>query len=91
MLISRKLTKDKRVVTDFRHLNVRIAKNKLSLSIGQGHILSVRELEMRGSISFRFEGCLSLFEIVREFEEILWNTFHTLVAHPTYTKECQWV
>ena len=27
MLISRKLTKDKRVVTDLRHLNVRIAKN----------------------------------------------------------------
>ena len=26
MLISRKLTKDKRVVTDFRHLNARIAK-----------------------------------------------------------------
>ena len=30
MLISRKLTKDKRVVTDFRHLNVRIAKINLS-------------------------------------------------------------
>ena len=28
MLISRKLTKDKRVVTDFRHLNARIAKKK---------------------------------------------------------------
>ena len=27
MLISRKLTKDKRVVTDFRHLNVRRVKN----------------------------------------------------------------
>ena len=27
ILISRKITKDKRVVTDFRHLNVRIAKN----------------------------------------------------------------
>ena len=27
MLISRKLTKDKRVVTDFRHLNMHIAKN----------------------------------------------------------------
>ena len=26
MLISRELTKDKRLVTDFRHLNVRIAK-----------------------------------------------------------------
>ena len=29
-LISRKLTKDKRVVTDFRHFNVRIAKNNLA-------------------------------------------------------------
>ena len=30
MLISRKLTQDKRVVTDFRHLNVRIAKINLA-------------------------------------------------------------
>ena len=30
MLISRKLTKDKRVGTDFRHLNVRIVKNNLA-------------------------------------------------------------
>ena len=30
MLISRKFTKDKRVVTDFRHLNVGIAKNNLA-------------------------------------------------------------
>ena len=30
MLIIRKLVKDKRVVTDFRHLNVRIAKNNLA-------------------------------------------------------------
>ena len=30
MLISRKLTKDKRVVTNFRHLNVRIAKTNLA-------------------------------------------------------------
>ena len=30
MLISRKVTKDKRVVIDFRHLNVRIAKNNLA-------------------------------------------------------------
>ena len=29
ILISRKVTKDKRVVTDFRHLNIRIAKNNL--------------------------------------------------------------
>ena len=30
MLISRKFTKDKRVVIDFRHLNVKIAKNNLA-------------------------------------------------------------
>ena len=30
MLISRKMTQDKRVMTDFRHLNMRIAKNKLA-------------------------------------------------------------
>ena len=30
MVISRKLTKDKRVVTDSRHLNVRIAKKNLA-------------------------------------------------------------
>ena len=30
MLISRKLMQDKRVVADFRHLNVRIAKNNLA-------------------------------------------------------------
>ena len=32
MLISRKLTKDKRVVTDFRHLNVRIVKKQPGIS-----------------------------------------------------------
>ena len=30
MLISCKLTQDKRVVTDFKHLNIRIAKNNLA-------------------------------------------------------------
>ena len=29
VLISRKVTQDKRVVTDFRHLNVRIARSNL--------------------------------------------------------------
>ena len=42
MLISRKVTQDKGVVTDFRHLNVRIAKNNLALSLTKGYILSIR-------------------------------------------------
>ena len=30
MLVSRKITQDKRIVTDFRHLDMRIAKNNLA-------------------------------------------------------------
>ena len=33
MLISRKMAKDKRVVTDFRHLNMCIAKNNLAYTL----------------------------------------------------------
>ena len=55
MLISRKLTQDKRVVTDFRHLNVRIAKNNLAyllvrdtfsvLGNLKGEVLSILDLK----------------------------------------------
>ena len=55
MLISRKVTKDKRVVTDFRHLNVRKAKNNLAypllkdtfsvLSSSRCEVLSVLDLK----------------------------------------------
>ena len=33
MFISRKMTSDKRVVTEFRHLNMRIAKNNLAYQL----------------------------------------------------------
>ena len=46
MFISRKLTKEKRVITDFRHLNVRIAKNNLAYALVRDTFLSVREFEM---------------------------------------------
>ena len=42
MLISRKLMQDIRVVTDIRHLNVRIAKKQSGISFTQGHIFSIR-------------------------------------------------
>ena len=55
MLISRKVTKDKRVETDFRHLNVRIVKNNLAypslkntftvLGSSQCEVLSVLDLK----------------------------------------------
>ena len=60
MLISRKLTKDKRVVTDFRHLNVRIAKNKLAYPL-------VRDtFSVLGNLKCKVLSVLDL--------KILWNT-----------------
>ena len=37
MLITRKIMQDKRVVTDFRHVNMCIAKNSFSVSAIEGH------------------------------------------------------
>ena len=38
MLISRKMTQDKRDVTDFRHLNTSIAKNNLAYPLIKTHL-----------------------------------------------------
>ena len=56
MLISRKMTKDKRAVTDFRHLNMHIAKNSLAypllkytfsmLGSSKCEVMSVLDLKM---------------------------------------------
>ena len=47
MLISWKVTQDKRVVTDFRHLNVRIAERKqFSIPISQRYIFSPWKFQM---------------------------------------------
>ena len=89
MLISRKLTKDKRVVTDFKHLNVRIAKNNLAyplvrdtfsvLGNSKWKVLSVLDLKD----AFH---SLRLSENSKKYCGIL----HILVAHLIYTRECLW-
>ena len=44
MLISRRLPEDKRVVKDFRHLNLRIAKNNFAYPLLKDNIFSIRKL-----------------------------------------------
>ena len=46
MLISCKLTQDKRVVTDFRHLNIRIPTNNLDYPLVRDTFSSLRYLKM---------------------------------------------
>ena len=46
MLISRKLTQDKRVVMDFRLLNVKIVKNNLAYPLVRDRVLCFRQFQM---------------------------------------------
>ena len=89
MLISRKLTKHKRVVTDFRHLNVRIAKINLAhplvrdtfsvLGNSKCEVLSVLDLKEAFHL-------LRLSENSKRYCGIL-----PFLAVPLiYIKECPW-
>ena len=89
MLISRKVTQDKRVVTDFRHLNIRIAKNKLpypwlkdtfsNLGSYSWDILLVLDLKDAFHL-------LRLHKILKDIVEY----YHILAVHHICTKQCQW-
>ena len=46
MLVSRKLTQDKRVVTDFRHLKHQNCQKQPCISISKGHSYNTRKLQM---------------------------------------------
>ena len=89
MLMSRKLTKDKGVVTDFRHLNVRIAKNNLVYPLVRDtfSVLGNSRCEILPVLDLKdaFHS-LRLSENQRNIVEYS----HILVAHLTYIRECPW-
>ena len=73
MLISRKLTKDKRVVTDFRHLNARIAKNNLAYPLVRDtfSVLGNSKCEVLSVLDLK-----DAFHSLRlsEVKKVLWHT-----------------
>ena len=89
MLITRKLIKDRRVITDFRHLNVRIAKNNLA------YVLVRDMFSMLGNSKCEVLSVLDLkdaFHSLRlsETQKDIVAYSHISVAHDTYIRECQW-
>ena len=89
MLVSRKVTQDKRVVTDFRHLNDRIAKNDLV------YPLLKDTFSILGSFRCKVLSALDLkdaFHSLRlsENSKRYCGILPYLVVHHTYTKECLW-
>ena len=89
MLLSRKLTKDKRVVTNFRHLNERIAKNNLAYPLVRDKfsVLGSSKCEVLSVLDLKdaFHS-LRLSEKSKRYCGILTNIGST----PTCTKECPW-
>ena len=89
MLVSRNLTKDKRVVTDFRHLNMRIAKNNLAYPLLKDtfSVLVSSKCEVLSVLDLKdaFHS-LRLSETLRNIV----GYFLILVAHFTYIRECLW-
>ena len=73
VLISRKGTKNKTAVTDFRHLNVRIGKNNLAYPLLKDTFLVLGNSRCEVLSVLDLKDAFSLFETFREFEKILWN------------------
>ena len=89
MLISRKMTKDKRIVTDFRHLNMCIVKNNLAYPLLKDTFL------MLGSSKCKVMSVLDLkdaFHPLRltENSKIFVVYFLILEALPICIKGCLW-
>ena len=75
MLISRKLTKDKRVVTDFRHLNVRIAKkNNLAYPLVRDTFSVLGNLKCEVLSVLELKDAFHSLRLSENFKKILWNT-----------------
>ena len=90
MLISQKVTQDKRVVTDFRHLNMRIAKNNLAYPLLKDMfmLLGGSKCEVLSVLNLKdaFHS-LRLTESSKKYCGIL-PYFGSM--HHIYIKECQW-
>ena len=74
MLISRKLIKDKREVTDFRHLNVRIAKKNLAYPLVRDtfSVLGNSKYEVLSVLDLK--DAFHSLQTVRKLKEVLWHT-----------------
>ena len=74
MLISRKVTKDKRVVTGFRHLIMRIAKINLAYPLVRDifSVLGNTKCEVLSVIDLK--DAFHSLRFIRKFKKILWDT-----------------
>ena len=70
MLMSQKVMYDKRVVTDFRHLNVRIVNTNLAYPLVKD-IFSVLDNANCEAFRTTFKRCISFIMALRGFKKVL--------------------
>ena len=89
MFIHRKVTQDKRVVTDFRHLNMCIAKNNLAYTL-------LKDIfTLLGSSKCKMLSVLDLKDAFHSFRLTKVTKMYcripcTLVVHHIYIRGCLW-
>ena len=74
MLISRKMTKDKRVVADFRHLNMQIAKNNLAYPLLKDTFLMLGSSKCEVMSVLDLKDAFHSLRLTEKLKEILWHT-----------------
>ena len=74
ILISRKLTKDKRVVTDFRHLYVRIAKNNLAYPLVRDTFSVLGNLRCEVLLVLHLKDAFYSLKLSEDSKRYLWDT-----------------
>ena len=73
MLISQKVTQDKRVVTDVRHLNVRIVKNNLAYPLVRDTfaVLGTSKCEVLSVLDLK--DAFHSLQLSEDSKKVLWN------------------
>ena len=89
MLISRKLTKDKRVVIDIRHLNVRIAKNNLAYPLVRDTFPVLESLKCDILLVLDLKNAFHSLQLSENSKDIV-EYFCISAACPIYIKGCPW-
>ena len=89
MLISRKITQDKRVIVDFRHLNIRIAKNNFVYPLLKDTFSVLCSSRCEVILVLDLKDTFHSLRHQKILKDIV-EYYHTLAAHHTYIKECQW-
>ena len=89
ILISRKMTQDKLVVTDFRHLIVRIVKNNLAYTLVRDTFSVSTNSECKIPSVLDLKETFHLLRLLEDSKRYCCN-YHIMEVPHTYIRECLW-